>query len=205
MSDYFGDILLGSTINIKFTTKNAALVPFTLAGTPVISAYIGSSGTQLTAGITLSVNFDSVTGLHNVEVVASNGNGFSANTDVSLVVTTGTVDGVSYVGTVIGNFSIQNRIVNSVADAPSVQDLVDGVYDEARSSHTTAGTFGQGVASVQGNITGSVTGSVASVTGNVGGNVVGSVASVTANVNADVKKINGTTVVGDGSGTPWGP
>jgi hypothetical protein len=34
---------------------------------------------------------------------------------------------------------------------------------------------------------------------------VGSVASVTANVNADVKKINGTTVLGDGAATPWGP
>lgn len=34
----------------------------------------------------------------------------------------------------------------------------------------------------------------------------GAVASVTANVNADVKKINGTTVNGNGSpATPWGP
>lgn len=48
-------------------------------------------------------------------------------------------------------------------------------------------------------------GAVASVTGNVGGNVAGSVGSVVANVNADLKKINGTTVNGDGSGTPWGP
>jgi len=48
------------------------------------------------------------------------------------------------------------------------------VWDAARASHTTAGSFGQGVASVQG----AVTGSVASVTGNVGG----SVASVTAAV-----------------------
>lgn len=48
-------------------------------------------------------------------------------------------------------------------------------------------------------------GAVASVTGNVGGNVTGSVGSVVADVNADLKKINGTTVNGDGSGTPWGP
>jgi hypothetical protein len=33
----------------------------------------------------------------------------------------------------------------------------------------------------------------------------GAVASVTANVNADVKKINGVTVNGDGAATPWGP
>jgi hypothetical protein len=35
--------------------------------------------------------------------------------------------------------------------------------------------------------------------------VTGAVGSVTATVNADVKKINGTTVNGNGSGTPWGP
>lgn len=51
------------------------------------------------------------------------------------------------------------------------------VWDSARSGHTTAGTFGQGVASVQGN----VTGSVASVTGAVG-SVTGAVGSVTTGV-----------------------
>ncbi len=41
--------------------------------------------------------------------------------------------------------------------------IVDKVWDELRSGHTTSGTFGQGAASVQGN----VTGSVASVTSGV--------------------------------------
>jgi len=209
---YAGDILLGNTINFKFTTKNASLAPTTLAGSPVISAYVGNSTTQITAGITLTVDFDSVTGFNHVAVVASGGNGFATQTDISLVVTTGTVDGVSYVGTVIGSFSIENRVVRSVTDAPTVQNVVDGVWNEPRASHVTAGSFGQGAASVQGNVTGnvagsvgSVTGAVGSVTGNIGGNVTGSVGSVTATVNADVKKINGTTVNGDGSGTPWGP
>lgn len=59
----------------------------------------------------------------------------------------------------------------------------DQVWNAARASHTTAGTMGEGVASVQGNVTGSVgsvTGTVGSVTGNVGGNVAGSVGSVGA-------------------------
>lgn len=68
------------------------------------------------------------------------------------------------------------------AAGPTVAQIVAGVWDEPRGSHTTAGSFGQGAASVQGN----VTGSVASVTGNVGGNVVGSVASVTGNVGGNV-------------------
>ncbi len=33
---------------------------------------------------------------------------------------------------------------------------VDAIWDEARSGHVTAGTFGEGISSVQGNVTGSV-------------------------------------------------
>lgn len=56
--------------------------------------------------------------------------------------------------------------------------IADAVWDEARADHVGAGSFGQGVASVQGNVTGSVgsvSGAVGSVTGNVGGNIVGTV------------------------------
>jgi hypothetical protein len=49
-------------------------------------------------------------------------------------------------------------------------------------------------------------GAVASVTGNVGGNVLGSVASLVAIANANIVKVNGIVVNGDGtSGNPWGP
>ena len=57
---------------------------------------------------------------------------------------------------------------------PTAAAIADAVWDEARADHTSSGTFGQGVSSVQGN----VTGSVASVAGNVGGNVTGSVGSI---------------------------
>jgi hypothetical protein len=70
-------------------------------------------------------------------------------------------------------------------------------WDVARSVHTTTGSFGEGVASVQGSVTGSVasvSGAVGSVTGNVGGNVVGSVASVTARVTANTDQLAGQTV-----------
>lgn len=60
-------------------------------------------------------------------------------------------------------------------------NALSGVWDSQRGGHALAGSFGEGVASVQGNVTGSVasvTGAVGSVTGNVGGNVTGSVGSV---------------------------
>lgn len=106
---YAGDIRLGTTIDRKFATVNQFGVPTTLAGSPVISAYIGNDLVQLTAGITLSVDFDGVTGLHNVRVVATSGNGYATATDVTLVITVGTVNSISVVGMVVGSFSIENR------------------------------------------------------------------------------------------------
>lgn len=106
---YHGDIALADTIDVKFTTVNSSGVPTTLAGSPVVSAYVGNGTTEITAGITLSVDFDGRTGLHNVRVVASGANGFAAATNVQLVITTGTVDGNSVVGYVIASFSIQAR------------------------------------------------------------------------------------------------
>lgn len=106
---YRGDIRLGDTIDIKFTSRQTTGAPFTLAGSPVISAYVGNGTTEITAGITLTVDFDSRTGLNNVRVVASSGNGFATATNVQLVITTGTVNSVSVVGEVVGEFSIENR------------------------------------------------------------------------------------------------
>lgn len=107
---YFNDIALGDTIDIKFTTRAFATgAPTTLAGVPVISAYPGNSVTQLTAGITLTVDFDAVTGLHNIRVVATGANGYATATNYALVITTGTVGGVSVVGETVASFSIENR------------------------------------------------------------------------------------------------
>jgi len=109
MSDYYGDIRLEDTIDIKFTTRQISGAPSTLSSSPVISAYPGNSTTQLTAGITLTVDFDSVTGYNNVRVAATNANGYAAATNYDLAITTGTVNSVSVVGESVGAFSIENR------------------------------------------------------------------------------------------------
>ena len=290
MAGYAGDIVLGDTIDIKFCTVQTTGAPFTLAGGPVISAYVGNSTTEITAGITLTTDFDARTGLNNVRVVASSGNGFAAATNVSLVITTGTVNGVSVVGYEVGSFSIQNRGISSIngiaatsvttikpviglttadtiatytGNTPQTGDAyariglagvgltnlgdtrianLDATVSSRMATYTQptgflAATFPTGTVANTTNITAgtittvtnltnaptagdftavmktslnaatpaSVIGAVGSVTGNVGGNVVGSVASVTAVVSANITKINGTTVNGNGAGTPWGP
>lgn len=108
LGDYAEDY---ATLNFKFTTRQFSTgAPFTLAGTPVVKVYKGSSTTtESTAGITLSVDFDGVTGLNNVLIDLSADAFYAVGEDYAIVITTGTVDSVSVVGETIATFSIENR------------------------------------------------------------------------------------------------
>ena len=102
------DISIGETVDFKFTTRQFSDgVPTTAASLAVV-AYPDNSITEITAGITTTFTsgFDGVAGLVNVRVVATTGNGYATGTDYALVVSTGTVGGVSIVGEVVGEFSI---------------------------------------------------------------------------------------------------
>ena len=104
------DYLLGSNVDFKFTTRRFSTgEPFTLAGTPSLAVYPSNSTTEITDGITLTVDFDGITGLNHVRVVASTGNGFSVATEYEVVLVAGSVDGVSVVGETVFKFSIENR------------------------------------------------------------------------------------------------
>ena len=105
---YLGDITSGTTIRGSFNTRTAAGVPITLGGTPVLSVYKDAGTTETTTGVTLTVDFDSRTGHHVFAVVTTDGF-YSTGSDYRVVITTGTVDGTSVVGTEVGSFSIQNR------------------------------------------------------------------------------------------------
>ncbi len=109
------DIALEDTIYLRFTTRAFATgIPTTLAGTPVLSIYEENNLTQITAGVSVSVDYDSVTGLNQATIVATTGNGYEAGKSYDLVVTTGTVGGVSVVGEVVGSFTV--GAVKAVAD-----------------------------------------------------------------------------------------
>ena len=77
-------------------------------------------------------------------------------------------DVVAHVTLVDTTTTVTNAVTAS--GIPTAAANADAVWDEARSGHTGTGTFGEGVASVQGNVTGnvaSVTGAVGSVTAGV--------------------------------------
>jgi len=158
----------------------------------------------------------SVTGNVGGSVASVTGN-VGGNVVGSVASVTGNVGGnvTGSVGSVAAGGITATSIATGAIDADAlatdaVDEIVDQVWNEARAGHTAGGSFGEGVASVQGNVTGSVGsvtgavgsvtgnvgGSVASVTGNVGGNVVGSVASVTGNVGGNVTGSVGSVAAG---------
>lgn len=107
VGDYAEDY---ATLNLKFTTLTTSWVPVALLGTPVVKVYTGSAtGTEVTTGVTLAVDFDGVVGLNNVLIDLSSAAFYAVGADYHVIITTGTIDSVSAVGVVVGSFSIENR------------------------------------------------------------------------------------------------
>ena len=107
-----GDFRLGETFDIKFTTIDGLGASIALVN-GAVAAYPGNSLTEITSGITLTADFDGLTGLNNLRVVATSANGYAAGENYVLVLTAGTVDAVSVVGYVVDHFSIENRTIKS--------------------------------------------------------------------------------------------
>ena len=92
------DYPLGQTLDFKFTTRAVAVsqinpVPTTLAGSPAVEVYEDNSTTQITVGETLTVDFDGITGLNNLRIVATAGNGYESGKSYQAVLSAGTVGG----------------------------------------------------------------------------------------------------------------
>lgn len=191
---HLGDFDASAVIYGKFTTYRPSTgASFTLGGTPALSVYKDNSTTQSTTGVTLTADFDSVTGLNHFAIdTSADGTFYAAGSFFDIVITTGTVDGVSVVGSVVASFTIRKNSALKPTTAGRTLDVSSGGeagldWANVGSPTTTLALSGttistsQAVASVSGavgSVTGNVGGSVGSVTGNVGGNVVGSIGSV---------------------------
>lgn len=143
-AQYHGDIDLGDTVDCKFTTVDSTGAPTTIAGTPSLAAYIGNSTTEITAGLTLSLDFDGRTGMHNARMVATSGNGYTTGTDVQIAIvgTTPTVGGVSVLGYVPCTFSIDKR--SALRPATAARTLVVDAAGLADANVVKLGPTGSG-------------------------------------------------------------
>lgn len=99
------DFALLDVVYGLFNTHKADFTPHTLAGTPSLACYKDDGLTQSTAGLTLTADFDSVTGLNCVKV-DTNDAFYTSGHDYSVVIAAGTVNSLSAVGSVVLSFSI---------------------------------------------------------------------------------------------------
>lgn len=181
------DYTVGDTIRKCFTTRAFATgIPTVLAGTPVLSVYEDGSITQITAGVSVTVDLDSVVGLNQLVIVATGGNGFDAGSDYSVVITTGTVGGVSVVGETVYTFSLGRSAAFTRLGAPAGASVsadiavIEGQTDDI-------GVAGAGLTAIN----------LPNQTMDITGNLSGSVGSVTAQVTADMTAISGDTTAAD--------
>lgn len=173
-----------AAVSVYFTTHDAngaPVAPLTAFESADVKIYKDGSASQkaTTNGLTMTSPFDSLVGLHQLLIDTSNDTGdtgFWVGGHVYSVVLnpdTETVAGQTVLK-VIGTFGLA-LAANGGTGAPSAGTVASAVWDAARASHTTGGSFGEGVASVQG----AVTGAVASVSGAVGSIASGGIAAAT--------------------------
>ncbi len=213
-----GDFLPSSIIDFDFPTRSQAAVPTSLLGTPAISVYKSNSTTESATGVSLTVDFDSRTGFNHVRIDTSADTTFySLATDFDIVITAGTVSGVSVVGEVIGHFSILNRSAiapvgrrNTVASATSTTVTLDA------GASATDGAFNEFIMWIA---AGTGAGQFRTVVGYVGATKVATVnrawSTTPDNTSqyimlpqaaTDIQFVAGTKVNGTGTALdPWGP
>jgi hypothetical protein len=119
MHPYLGDYAVGATVHLALNTSDLDAAPITLGGTPAVHVYRSDGTTEDDSGITLTTDYDSRTGLHRVAIdMSADGTFYAGGHDYFVVITTGTVDGVSVVGKCVGHFSVMNRsLTTTLADS----------------------------------------------------------------------------------------
>ncbi len=145
-AQYFGDVAPSDVVDWKFTTRTTTGAPTQLAGSPVVKCYkSNATNSEVTTGVTLSVDFDSITGLNNLRVdTSADGSFYAAGTNIACVITTGTVGGTSVVGETVLEFSINNR--SALRPATAGRTLVVDAAGLADANAVKVGPTGSGTA-----------------------------------------------------------
>ena len=200
---YLGDFAEDETIYLMFNTftsddpsASATITNFT--NTDVhIHKDDGLTQRNNAAGITVSIDFDGITGSHMIKIDTSDDTvaGFwVTGSDYFVRIEGATVDAAT-LNVVVGHFSIENRFMrgtDSAATAAALSthdgklDTVDGVVDAILLDTAEIGTAGAGLTNINlPNQTMDITGTISTVT------------DVTNQVTADVTAISGDTTAAD--------
>jgi hypothetical protein len=107
-----GDYKLEDSVYILFTTRAFATgIPGVLSAATV-AVYEDVTSTPIETSIAVTETLNSINGLNAVTIAALAASGYNAGGHYHVVIEAGTVDSVSVVGEVVGNFSIQSAPVN---------------------------------------------------------------------------------------------
>lgn len=121
------DIALNSTAYFNFCAFRVDTGAPADVASIAVQAYPDDSATQITSGITVTQP-DSLTGSYNIAVAATVANGYAAGKTYALKITTGTVNSVSVVGAVVGEFTIRvgvpGLVTTGIAQASAAGTLV---------------------------------------------------------------------------------
>ena len=113
-----GDYKLEDSVYILFTTRAFATgIPGVLSAATV-AVYEDVTATPIETSIAVTETLNSINGLNAVTIAALAASGYNAGGHYHVVIEAGTVDSVSVVGEVVGNFSI--------AAGAAAQDLANG-------------------------------------------------------------------------------
>lgn len=141
-----GDFDASTVVYGKFTTYRPSTgAPFTLGGTPALSVYKDNSTTQSTTGVTLTADFDTVTGLNHFAIdTSADGTFYAAGSFFDVVITTGTVDSISAVGSVVARFTL--RKTSALKPATAGRTLAVDAAGLADANAVKLGPTGSGTA-----------------------------------------------------------
>lgn len=138
---YLGNLQDDQTVDFKFTTPFDGGQPSALSN-GVIKVYrSNASDNETTTGVTLTADFDGITGLNHVRITTTDAF-YTTGEEYMVVLTGGTVGGTSYAGTLLAHFSLANRITDVRAiggDENAVGDLQTMItdYNSATGTPTT--------------------------------------------------------------------
>jgi len=142
---YLGDFSPSGVINYKFTTRNTGSIPTLFSG-GALTIYKGSGLENTTTGVTLTTNFNSVTGLNHVNInLATASSFFTTGSDYQIVVLSGSVGDISVVGEAIDTFSMEGRssvlnTINGIEPGYSLRDTLRLVLSSCAAKLTGVGT-----------------------------------------------------------------
>ncbi len=131
------NVILGSTVYLNFTTRAFSTgIPTTLLGSPTLSVLEQDNATPITNQVSVEVDRAGVAGLNQATVVATAGNGFEVGKNYAVYISAGTVDSVSAVGEVVGQFFIEEAVTlpGQIAPplAPTRSQMLSWLYKAFR-------------------------------------------------------------------------